>query len=210
MDALPPDLLDDTRRRLLAGDDTTSVAASLHAAGHCHATSEPSLARSLRRWRASFPAAEVVVATAPIAVKEAARRLDAFVSEIEEIGHYLRLQRERVEMGRQVEAKMGVPLRGVDEAVRTADQLIRTSSTIRAACGLAGREGARVVDDADLLARVGGVAADPVVARVLADPQKRSNVLRALRRILVSGDGMPVAVDVEAPSVSGATIGDAP
>lgn len=106
--------------------------------------------------------------------------------ELEELGELYKIQKERIKGFREQEGKIGLPLKHIDDAILVALRLVESSSTMKQELGLNKRAPIEVNHNVE--ARVAAVAearyGKESVARVLADPVKRSKIAHIAEKLL--------------------------
>lgn len=207
---LPEELLAQVRAMMVDGTPSYRVADHIQKAGFLLDDDLDDLAKLLRNWvHHEIPLAERVLVHKPLTVKRAIQKFEGMTEELEQLCDLLHIQRVRLDKVLNSEAKLEeggvfVPLRSIDEIVDSSRRLVESMVKIKIATGLAADQGpSPMAREAILLAGVQGID-DPIVTKVMADPTKKANVLRVLRRIVEGNAALPVAALPPAEAVGGA------
>lgn len=204
---LPEELLGQVRQMMVEGTPSYRVADHIQKAGFLLDDDLDDLATLLRRWvNHEIPLAERVLVHKPGAVKRAIMRFEGFQEELEQLCDLLHVQRARLEKSLVTEAQVEaggtfVPLRSIDEIVDSARHLVESMVKIKVAMGLAeGMNGAAPAlgREATVMAAVQSVD-DPLVRQVMADPIKKANVIRAIRRLVEGNAALSPALPQGGP-----------
>jgi hypothetical protein len=172
------------RELLLSGRPATRVAKAIQEDfEEMQDTERQSLVAYLLAFRRNLSAVELVKATNPRFVSDAMDTIDQGLDEMAELAEIFGIQKDRIIQGHELEKNLKVLNRTLGNEVRIAAELLRTSHQIKTDLGAnSGSGGQTRVNPAvafDIRSRFG-----EGVARVMADPSKRTRVLEAAKRAL--------------------------
>jgi hypothetical protein len=179
---------DQVKALLLSGRPATRVAAAIHEQfgemkDHEHGT----LVAYLLAYRRTLSAMELAKVTQPQFVSDAMDKIDQGLDELAELAEIFQIQKSRIIQGNELEKNLKVLNRTLGNEVRIATEMLRTSHQMKVELGARSGGGSVHMNPAvayDVQSRYG-----EKVARVMADPSKRTRVLEAAKRALEKGKG---------------------
>ena len=141
----------------------------------------------IEAYRKSLPPGELVRVRLPAAFIEAVEKVSKGLDEIEELERLYKLQMERLSIDFDKEKKIGKLFRTTVFEVKAALEILRSIAQIKMDLGIVERRigkvdiGVTTHVTADVRQRFPD---NPIIANVLADPQKGMRILQVINRVI--------------------------